>query len=48
MAIARTLVSYLDERGIHYDLVEHKHTATALETASLKHFTSFLVLLFFN
>jgi len=33
MAIARTLITYLDERGIRYDLVEHKHTATALQTA---------------
>jgi len=33
MAIARTLMSYLDERGIRYDLVEHKHSATAVESA---------------
>jgi Ala-tRNA(Pro) deacylase len=33
MAIARTLSSYLDERGIRYDLLEHKHTETALDTA---------------
>mgnify|MGYP001544960891 FL=1 len=33
MAIARTLMSYLQERGIRYDLVEHKHTATAVAAA---------------
>jgi len=33
MAIARTLMSYLEERGIRYDLVEHSHTETAVETA---------------
>ena len=33
MAIARTLTSYLQERGISYDLVEHKHTETALAAA---------------
>ena len=33
MAIARTLMSYLQERGISYDLVEHKHTETALAAA---------------
>jgi len=33
MAIARTLISYLQERGIRYDLVEHKHTATAVAAA---------------
>jgi Ala-tRNA(Pro) deacylase len=33
MAIARTLMSYLQERGIRYDLVEHKHTATAAAAA---------------
>ena len=33
MAIARTLMTYLEERDIRYDLVEHKHTETALDTA---------------
>jgi Ala-tRNA(Pro) deacylase len=33
MAIANTLISYLQERGIQYDLVEHKHTATAVASA---------------
>jgi Ala-tRNA(Pro) deacylase len=33
MAIAKTLMSYLQERGISYDLLEHKHTETALESA---------------
>jgi len=33
MAIAKTLMSYLQERGISYDLVEHKHTETAVESA---------------
>ncbi len=33
MAIARTLMTYLQEKGIRYDLVEHEHTETAVETA---------------
>jgi len=33
MAIARTLTTYLEERGIRYDLVEHQHTETAAESA---------------
>jgi Ala-tRNA(Pro) deacylase len=33
MAIARTLTTYLEERGVKYDLVEHAHSATALESA---------------
>ena len=33
MAIARTLMTYLEERDIRYGLVEHKHTETALDTA---------------
>jgi Ala-tRNA(Pro) deacylase len=33
MAIARTLMSYLEERGIRYDLKEHRHAETALEIA---------------
>jgi len=33
MAIARTLMSYLQERGIRYDLVQHRHTATAVASA---------------
>ena len=33
MAIAKTLMSYLRERGIHYDLMEHRHTETAADSA---------------
>jgi Ala-tRNA(Pro) deacylase len=37
MAIAQTLMTYLQERGIRYDLVEHAHTETAMETAHAAH-----------
>ena len=33
MGIAITLARYLAERGVKYDVVEHSHTATALESA---------------
>jgi len=33
MAIAKSLMNYLKERGVEYDLVAHGHSATALETA---------------
>ena len=33
MAIAQTLISYLKEKGISYDLVEHAHTETAVDSA---------------
>jgi len=33
MGIAITLARYLAERGVKYDVVEHPHTATALESA---------------
>lgn len=33
MAIATTLISYLKEKGIRYDLVEHAHTETAVDSA---------------
>jgi len=33
MAIARTLIDYLDNRDVDYDLVEHEHTATAAASA---------------
>lgn len=33
MAIAQTLMSYLQERGIRYDLVAHEHTETAVDSA---------------
>jgi len=33
MAIAQTLMSYLEERGIRYDLKEHSHAETAVEIA---------------
>jgi len=37
MAIATTLKSYLDERGVEYDTVEHVHTATAMDSAKSAH-----------
>ncbi len=37
MAIATTLKSYLDERHIEYDTVEHTHTATAMDSAKSAH-----------
>jgi Ala-tRNA(Pro) deacylase len=33
MAIATTLINYLDQRGISYSMVEHSHTSTSHETA---------------
>jgi len=33
MAIAKTLITYLKEREIRYDLVPHSHTATAVASA---------------
>jgi len=29
MPIAKTLINYLRERGVDYELVEHAHTETA-------------------
>lgn len=37
MAIARTIRSYLDERGVEYDTVEHPHTETAMDSAKSAH-----------
>jgi Ala-tRNA(Pro) deacylase len=37
MSIATTLERYLAELGVKYDLVEHPHTATALESARTSH-----------
>ena len=37
MAIARTIKSYLDERGVDYDTVEHSHTETAMDSAKSAH-----------
>jgi len=37
MAIAQTLINYLKERGVSYDLVEHAHTATAVASARAAH-----------
>jgi len=37
MAIAKTLINYLDERGISYSMVEHIHTATSHDTARAAH-----------
>ena len=37
MAIATTLKSYLDERGVEYDTVEHTHTDTAMDSAKSAH-----------
>ncbi len=37
MAIALTLKSYLDKRGVDYDTVEHSHTQTAMDSAKSAH-----------
>ena len=37
MGIAITLAQYLGARRVKYDVVEHPHTATALETAKAGH-----------
>lgn len=37
MAIAQTLINYLKERSIDYDLVEHAHTPTAAASAHAAH-----------
>jgi len=37
MAIARTIKTYLDERGVDYDTVEHSHTDTAMDSAKSAH-----------
>jgi Ala-tRNA(Pro) deacylase len=37
MAIAISLARYLAERGVKYDVVEHSHTATALDSARTSH-----------
>jgi len=33
MAIATTLINYLEGKGVDYNLVEHEHTATSFATA---------------
>ena len=33
MAIAKTLINYLEEKGVNYDLVEHAHTSTSFASA---------------
>jgi Ala-tRNA(Pro) deacylase len=40
MAIATTLKSYLKKHHIHYDLVEHAHSHTSLESAHAAHVPS--------
>lgn len=37
MGIAITLAQYLAERGVQYDVVEHPHAVTALESAKTSH-----------
>ena len=37
MAIAKTLINYLDNKGVDYELVEHEHTATAVASAHASH-----------
>jgi Ala-tRNA(Pro) deacylase len=41
MAIATTLKSYLDKRGVEYDTVEHTHTDTAMDSAKSAHVPPF-------
>jgi Ala-tRNA(Pro) deacylase len=37
MAIAKTLINYLEDRGIDYQLVEHQHTPTSVASAHASH-----------
>jgi Ala-tRNA(Pro) deacylase len=37
MAIAQTLKEYLDDRHVDYDMVEHVHTETAMDSAKSAH-----------
>ena len=37
MAIAQTLIKYLKDRGIDYEMVEHAHTPTAVASAHAAH-----------
>jgi Ala-tRNA(Pro) deacylase len=37
MAIATTLMSYLDEHSVEYDTLEHAHTDTAMDSAKSAH-----------
>ena len=37
MGIAITLAQYLAQRGVKYDVVEHPHAVTALESAKTSH-----------
>ncbi|KAA9129589.1 YbaK/EbsC family protein [Marinihelvus fidelis] len=37
MAIARSLQNYLEHRDVEYDVLEHAHSRTALETAHAAH-----------
>jgi len=37
MAIAKSLIRYLEERKVDYKLVAHEHSATSLETAHKAH-----------
>jgi hypothetical protein len=37
MAIAKTLINYLRERGVDYQLLEHSHTYTARASARSAH-----------
>jgi Ala-tRNA(Pro) deacylase len=37
MAIAKTLINYLEDRHVDYDTIEHYHTDTAAESARSSH-----------
>ncbi len=37
MSIAHTLQDYMTQRGIHYEVMTHPHTATSMETAAAAH-----------
>jgi Ala-tRNA(Pro) deacylase len=37
MAIAKTLINYLEDRGVDYRLIEHEHTPTAAASAHASH-----------
>ncbi len=37
MTVAKTLTNYLKEKGVVYEMMEHPHTSTSMETAHAAH-----------
>ena len=37
MAIANTVIDYLNGRGVEYDVIQHEHTGCSMETAQSAH-----------